>query len=513
MHYNHSQIIKALSKHLKAKTVLETHVSTIILTTAKAYKIKKAVNFGFLNYETLSLRKKYCALEQSLNKRFTAFLYLGVLPLYQHPSTLNVSLKKLSGYDCVNYIVVMKRFNHKNTLDKLLPITSRTQQELLTTFITQHLKKFSQTKKLVKTSPLGTAKQITSMVQENNKQLLQWLNRKPTLHREVTQQLKQIITLSKQCIPLITQRKKHQQYHLGHGDLHLGNIALSGKTIFAFDGIEFNKKFMYLDRINEIAFLLMDLERRQPALARTLISHYFAITQEYQYLPLFKLYCIYRALVRAKISAIDCAYHETKQYLTYTKQILGAHSPRIILMHGQSGNGKTTIARALLQNLNEPLVLLQSDQVRLMLYPKKIDRYTPLATNQVYRTLLKNATACLATKYSVIIDATFLKQNHRALFIKFANSNHIPIAILSVTSTETLARTRLARRKSKRDQSGHSEATYTIRKSQQYLQDNLSSEEVAITTTITSNTPIKKIIKCLIASTGPRSSVDRAIAS
>ena len=118
MHYNHSQTVKELSKHLKAKAILETHVSTIILTTAKAYKIKKAVNFGFLNYETLSLRKKYCELEQRLNKRFTAFLYLGVQPVYQHPDTLKVSLKKLTGYLCVNYTVVMKRFNHKNTLDK-----------------------------------------------------------------------------------------------------------------------------------------------------------------------------------------------------------------------------------------------------------------------------------------------------------------------------------------------------------------------------------------------------------
>jgi len=252
-----------------------------------------------------------------------------------------------------------------------------------------------------------------------------------------------------------------------HGDLHLGNIALIDGVPTPFDGIEFNEALRWIDVMSEIAFLVMDLhDRRLPRLAYRFLSAYLEDTGDYAGLAVLRFYLVYRALVRAKVACIrvhqqglpaEDRRRAEREYLEYLRLGRGlALEPRraLIIMHGLSGSGKTTVAQYLLETRGA--VRIRSDVERKRLAGFEAGARTGSAlgagiyaaglTARTYERLANLSRAILAAGYPAIVDATFLARAQREAFAALARDMELPFAIAACEAPEAVLRERVASR-------------------------------------------------------------------
>lgn len=419
-------------------TTIETHISVIFLTGTYAYKLKKSVDFGFLDFSTLAQRKRYCELEITLNQRTAPNLYLQTLPLYYDGHRFSFTPQG----EPVDYVNQMVQFNPNDVLGRLLekqPLT-RSQIHRLANDIAQ----FHQQATIITDDnplPWGHPDNLLHPMLDNFPSLL-----KTFLHPDDQYRLNQLahwtVFTQKSLYSTLEDRRRNGFIRACHGDMHLDNIALLEGIPTLFDGIEFNEQFRWIDVLNDLAFLLVDLENRQQILLkRQLLNQYLAATGDYAGLACLVFYQVYRAMVRAKISALR--YHQlpadseqarqTHQLaLKYIKQAedTAYHiaSPQLILMQGVAGSGKSTVAQQLLHV--EDAVIISSDIERKRLYgidplqrvsePEKTQLYSAEMNRKTYQRLLDLSEKLLQLGYSVIVDATFLKQSHRTIFQELA---------------------------------------------------------------------------------------------
>jgi predicted kinase len=304
---------------------------------------------------------------------------------------------------------------------------------------------------------------------------------------------------------LFDSRKRDGFIRECHGDLHLGNIALLDGVPTPFDCIEFNDEFRWIDVMNEAAFLMMDLlDHELRALSFRFLNGYLEITGDYAGMRVLRYYLVYRALVRAKVSCIRAhqphvtaqekadAERQYRSRLQLAKS-LSAHSPRaLIIMHGLSGSGKTTIAQTLLESLGA--VRLRSDVERKRLHgleaqtktDSELDAgiYAPGETERTYNRLAELACQVIAADYPVIVDAAFLACQQRDLFCRLARVMAVPFAIISCTAPEMVLRDRIGRRE--REGKDASEAGLAVLKWQLAAQEPLGEDEAAHALTIDS---------------------------
>lgn len=430
--------------------VLETHISWVILTGEYAYKIKKPVDFGFLNYATLDKRKFYCQEEIRLNQFLAPELYCEVVKI-----TGDMANPKINGSgEAIEYAVKMREFSQENLLSELQKrhqLNSNVIEQLALQVADFHLK----TPGADKNSILGTPEHVHAPVVQNFDQILPLLT-----DSKDKQQLDKLQTWSeaqfKKHHHLFQQRKDQDFIRDCHGDLHLGNIILFNQKPLLFDRIEFNEDFRWTDVVADIAFLAMDLEEHKEfALAKILLNAYFNATGDYQGLAVLPYYQAYRAIVRAKISL----FHAQQTNLTETERqallqkyrnfmhlaetYTQAAKPILLITHGFTGSGKSTIAKSLIEKMTAYHV--RSDVVRKQLLglPANAktnsrvnqDAYNVDSTKQTYDQLKIIAQQILEAGYSVIIDASFLKQQQRNDFSQLAQKLNIPFLILSCEAT------------------------------------------------------------------------------
>jgi predicted kinase len=224
-----------------------------------------------------------------------------------------------------------------------------------------------------------------------------------------------------------------------HGDLHLGNIVLLKGCPRLFDGIEFNPDLRWIDTMNEIAFTVMDLEARGlPRLAYLFLNHYLEISGDYRGLKLLDYYRLYRAMVRAKVAMIrreqtpnpaeqESLLNHCLNYLNYGLRLIRKKKPSLLITHGFSGSGKSSLAEQLAATL--PAIRIRSDAERKRL-PDESVSYDPAATHQVYDQLMELAREILSCGHHVILDATFLKRKHRVLARQVAEATGATFKIL-----------------------------------------------------------------------------------
>ncbi|MGI9285554.1 MAG: hypothetical protein ACR2P1_09205, partial [Pseudomonadales bacterium] len=278
--------------------VVETHISWIILTGEYAYKIKKPIKLPFLDFSALESRKFYCNEELRLNSRLAPDLYLDVVGIYgshTQPSLCGTG-------DPVEYAVKMQQFPGDQQLDLFLKhnhLETRTIDDLA-----GYIAGFHQTSMSVTTGEFGSPDAIAKPALENFEVLATVpfnalaTGKERAIERWCRQQCSTLRSV-------FAARKTAGKIRECHGDLHLGNLALVGKKIIAFDCIEFDPGLRFIDVMDEIGFLFMDfLAHDHTRSAYQFLNRYLEIDGDYASLAVLNFYATYRAMVRAKVIAV-----------------------------------------------------------------------------------------------------------------------------------------------------------------------------------------------------------------
>lgn len=440
------QIPTIYNHPVKNFKVLETHISWVILTGEYAYKIKKPVDFGFLNYSTLEKRKFYCQEEIRLNQFLTPELYCEVVKI-----TGDLATPQINGSGAtIEYAVKMREFSQENLfseLQKRKQLDSDLVDKLALQIAEFHLK----TPVADKNSELGTPQHVHAPVVQNFDQILPLLTE--ASDKELLDKLQTWSeTQFKKHHNIFQQRKDQGFIRDCHGDLHLGNIILYNHKPLLFDRIEFNEDFRWTDVIADIAFLAMDLEEHKEfALAKILLNSYFGATTDYQGLMILPYYQVYRAIVRAKISLFhaqqsnlsvkeqQALWQKYRDFMQLAETYTQTTKPALLITHGYTGSGKSTLAKFLVDKLAAYHV--RSDIVRKRLLGLSADAKTNSRVNQdaynfevtqkTYDQLKVVAGEIINAGYSAIIDAAFLKHDYRNNFSLLAEKLKVPFIILS----------------------------------------------------------------------------------
>jgi predicted kinase len=283
-----------------------------------------------------------------------------------------------------------------------------------------------------------------------------------------------------------------------HGDLHLGNLVLLDGRIAPFDCIEFNEQLRWIDVMNEVAFTVMDLrDRGYPTLACRFLNRYLENTGDYAGLGVFRYYLVYRALVRAKVALMQLeegvgtarqVSASWREYQGYFKLALSfSHERRrgLIITHGVSGSGKSSVAEVLVESLGA--ILVRSDVERKRLYGFRAKArthsglgrniYSPQATRLTYERLSLLAASALDFGLPVIVDAAFLRRSERDRLRQLAVALRVPFVILDCKAPETVMRERVERRS--KESETLSEAGTEVLAAQLQTQQPLEEDELS----------------------------------
>ncbi len=478
--------------------LIQTHISWVILTGQFAYKIKKPVNFGFLDFSSLQKRKYFCEEELRINRRLAPELYLEVVNI---TGTDTQPLINGTG-DTLEYAVKMRQFPAESLL--LNMIDNGDLREVHMDWLAHCIANFHQNINSADIeSDFGTPTAIEQPVRENFIQI-----RSHTQGEDILQKLGSIEKWSAetfQVLELVIQgRRKAGFVRECHGDLHLGNIILMHEKIIPFDCIEFNENLRWIDVLSEIAFLVMDLEDHQrPDLAGRFLNKYLEYTGDYSDLRLFQFYKMYRAMVRAKVSALqitpeglprtaDQYYNECDNYISLGKSYTVKRQPVLILMHGFSGSGKTTISQLMVEAL--PVIRIRSDIERKRLHNLKPEDssqsetgkgiYDDKSSNETYIRLRRLAEDILLAGMTVIVDSAFLKQEQRRQFIQLASALATPCRIIDCHAEHAILEQRITERQAFGNDA--SEASLNVLLNQQENHDPLTEDEKKLSFTVDS---------------------------
>lgn len=447
-----NQLIQALqnknlySHPIKQFELIETHISWVLLTGDYAYKIKKPVNFGFLDFSTLEKRRFYCLQELRLNRRFTDDIYLEVINIGG-----SATEPHLNQTPAIEYALKMRQFDNDLLLNRI-----NLSSEHIDSLATQLADFHKNTEVALLAKRYGLPQTIQQTAKANFETILPLLNDdKQKIQLEALHQWTN--SHYKQLRGLMWRRREKGFIRECHGDLHLGNIVLQNQIPVFFDCIEFNPSLRWIDVINELAFILMDLHyQKKNALAYRLLNQYLAYTGDYVGLCLLTYYQVYRAMVRAKVSLLETPplTQSYQAYIALAESLIKKPEPRLIVMRGLSGSGKSYLATQLSQSL--PAIHLNSDVVRKRLAGHapltrtKSDLgegiYTPKMSYKTYQNLLKTAEISLKAGFSVVVDATFLHPQSLAEQQKLAEQLNVPFKIIDIQVSVECLRQRVATR-------------------------------------------------------------------
>ncbi|HMO15753.1 MAG TPA: AAA family ATPase [Pirellulaceae bacterium] len=484
--------------------IVETHISWVLLTGEFAYKLKKQIRFEFIDYSSIQKRRQYCHDEVSLNRRFAPELYLGVVPVIRKgdgtlyvdadhfddlrgsKSTANAHV--LAKPEIVEYAVKMKQFAQEQIVSAKI-----NDSQLTPTVVAQFGSSIAKFHQSVETSPpLASAEMVdhfANALRENFSTLEKPFGQSDW-HlplRDLRRWAENELSRSKE---LMFDRHARGMVRRCHGDLHLKNIVLLDGRLVAFDGIEFNEDFQWIDIVNEVAFTLMDFAARGRAdLGWTFLDAWLGQIGVDDGLRLLRLFVVYRALVRAKVTWLNPGNHpENRVQENLTSYIHSSGAPwdkylkiastfafdiraKLAITHGFSGSGKSTLALRWLQRHGG--VRLRSDVERMRInHISHLDRYSPQGKRLVYDRLLELAREVVDAGLPVIVDATFLQADDRLRFQHLAAEMGVGYEIVHAEAPFEELRRRIENR-----QADPSEATVSVLESQIRSHDPLRSDE------------------------------------
>jgi len=430
---------------------IDTHAAVVFLAGTRAFKVKRAVRFPFLDYSTLDKRKQACEAELRINRPLAAEIYRRVVAITRESS----GRIELDGAGTpVEWAVEMRRFDENATLDHfaaagkidagLADALGRAVAAAQEAAQGATQDKAAQDKAAVE--PSRWIKALADYIEEH----VAAFGEAPDLFppAEVDALARASRAAHARIHPLLSERGGRGLIRRIHGDLHLGNVVLLDGRPLLFDAIEFSALIATGDLLYDLAFLLMDLTERglKPA-ANIVLNRYLIETkraEDLDALAALPLFLSMRAAIRAKVSAARLAYAvseerpaiamSARKYFDFARRFIEPTPPMLVGVGGLSGTGKSVLARALAPDL-EPApgaVVLRSDIERKALFAKdegeKLpdDAYTEAVTARVFATLADKARRALAAGHSAMVDAVFSKPQERMLMEQSATALRAP---------------------------------------------------------------------------------------
>ncbi len=442
--------------------LIQTHISAILLGKDRVLKLKKPVNFGFLDYTTPEKRFAACRAEVDLNSRLSPEIYLGV--------------ETLGAGESLDYGVLMKRLRRERMLDELVQRDEAS--EAMIRDIAETLARFHDR---ARRGPDVDRYGRLAVIEENWRENFQqtegalWADIAPRERELIQRWVRQELA---QHAALFEARVTGGHIVDGHGDLRCESINVA-ERIYIFDCIEFNERFRCGDIASEVAFLAMDLDARgRPDLGYYFVEEYLRQRPDDGLLALQPFYRCYRAFVRGKVAGFRLAEPEFSAEEKRRAQAEAIHyfevarryadrlrDKSLLVVAGLSGCGKTAIARSIAGELG--LRLISTDSVRRDLFgaakaPAGYGEgvYGREQSEQTYRTMFERAGQLLRLDRGVVLDGTFSGESHRAAVARIADAAGARLRVVECTLAPERVRERLARRAARGD--GLSDANWDI---------------------------------------------------
>ena len=439
----------------------QTHISYLFFTPRYVYKIKKPVDFGFLDFTTLEKRRFFCHQEIALNKRLSPEIYIGVVEVSAENNEFIFEGKG----NIVEYAVKMKRLPSDKMMDNMLKtgrVTESTIRQIADAIAAFH--KNAETNSDI--SKFGRLSVIEKNTEENFSQT------HGSIGRTITQtQFDSIKNYTQNFLKtrhgLFIKRMEQGFIKDCHGDIHSEHICIAN-GIYIFDCIEFNERFRYSDTVADIAFLAMDLDfYNRHDLSKTFCNAYAQISQDKDAKELLDFYTCYRAYVRGKVEGFkidqkemttkekESAAAKAKRYFHLARlYATGGFRPCLILLCGLTGTGKTTIANVLAAEVDMKVISSDIARKKLAHIPTSEHRfeefgkgiYTEEFTEKTYSEMIKQAEFFLKKGVSLILDATFQKSKHRQAAAELAKKSGAEFHIIACTASDDIIRQRLEKR-------------------------------------------------------------------
>jgi aminoglycoside phosphotransferase family enzyme/predicted kinase len=414
---------------------IDTHANVVFLAGDRAFKVKRAVRLPFLDYSTLAKRKAACESELAVNRLFAPQLYRRIVPITRDPS----GRLTLDGEGhIVEWAVEMSRFDENQTLDRIADshgIDGRLAQALAAVVVAMHAR-----------AAAADGDSWIAALHEFIAQNAAAFRDAPDLFDGGLAVKLDEATRSQfaRFRPLMLTRSRRGFVRRGHGDLHLGNIALLEGRPVPFDAIEFDPNVAAGDVLYDLAFLMMDLLQRRLMLAANIVLNGYcsslANVDDLDGLAALPLFLSLRAAIRAKVTASRLQYAKpsnrsglaeaARSYFRLALDLISPGPPTLVAVGGLSGTGKSVLARELAPLIGPApgALLVRSDVERKRLFGVSeterlpIDAYRREASERVYQTVASKAARVIAANHSVIVDAVYAKPEERAGIARIATT-------------------------------------------------------------------------------------------
>ena len=436
----------------------QTHISWVFLAGDLVYKVKKPVDFGFLDFTTLDKRRRFCEREVALNRRLCRDVYLGVVPVVRTPEGLKFEAEG----EVVDWAVKMKRLPEEGMMGRLIE-EGRLTSEHIELLVQKLVPFFREAETGPAVNRYGSLETVRFNVEENFEQTRPFVGRALSRLR-----YEYIVSWSRRFMEekegVFARRIREGFIRDGHGDLYSANVCFDDlREVYVFDCIEFNERFRCGDVAQDLAFMAMDLDfHGLPHLSRLFIERYVELSGDRGLYEILDFYKCYRAYVRGKIGCFTSedpglseearkkALASARRYFDLAYAYAGGR-PLLLVVFGLSGTGKSVLSRALSERLLA--IHFNSDVVRKELAgippsehrfePFESGLYAPEMTERTYEELLRRAEKELSAGRDVVLDATYRARKHREAVLHLAERLHARALFILCEAPEEVVRERL----------------------------------------------------------------------
>ena len=438
-----SGVIAALEQRLAPARRIDTHGAVVFLSGDRAYKLKRAVKFPYMDFSTAERRRAMCEAEVEINRRLAPEIYLGVEQVEN------------------DWVVVMRRFDEDGLLDRMAE-RGRLTPELMAS-LGNRIARYHDSLAPIRDG-FGRPDDYRHSVAADIRQMLEQGDR---LDPDASQALADLMPKALEpYIDLVARRVEAGAIRRCHGDMHLRNIVLIGGNPVPFDAIEFSERIANIDVLYDLSFALMDLcERKLQPLANRLLNEWIWRIAElpgaphHEALALLPMFLSRRASIRAFVDSQAAAVgngdtSRARDYQRVALSFLEPAPPGLMAIGGLSGSGKSTMALKRAPEIGRVpgAVVVRSDVERKRLAGLPLEEhmprgsYTPEGSAKVYAAMFERAGQALRAGHSAILDAVFAKPEERQMAEALAREVGVPFEGLWLEVPKEIAQARVAGR-------------------------------------------------------------------